>query len=401
MDESNTTPIVLRDDIIETIKRISKNKKIEDATLHISEATAKGDNYIGKLYRVKASDKRGKSISLIVKCAPDDKSLRNNFPIRTIYEREILTYTEILPAMDALQDEFKIPKKDRFNHAEQFESINESEKECLFFGDLAVEGYKMYDRQKSFDYQHLELVMKTLARLHATSFVMKKTKPELFEKLSQKVSEPLDFGEDDNVLELARKKCASIIENDQIRRKFEDAVENPTEKHKRFIDYKRTAPYNVICHGDCWINNFLFKYEDDKILDMKFIDWQIVRLASPITDISYMMCTSTDEQVRSDCYVRSLDQYYEALDRNITMMGCKIAECYPREVFEDQVKSTMPFGLICSMILLPIILCDRDSTSKTDVTLENYTEKIVDLLSEFCKDRINGIARDFVSYGLI
>ncbi|XP_077291150.1 uncharacterized protein LOC143914722 [Arctopsyche grandis] len=402
MDESNNTPIVLRDDIIETINRISRNETIEDATLHISEATAKGDNYVGKLYRVKAIDKHGKSISLIAKCAPGDNVMRKKFPIRVIFEREILTYSEILPAMDALQDEFKIPKKDRFCHAEYYESINEVEKECLFFGDLAVEGYKMYDRQKSFDNQHLEHVMKTLARLHANSFVMKKTKPELYEKLSQKVSEPLDFGEGGTILELSRTKCCTVIENAEIRKRVEDSVENPLEKYQRFVDYKRTAPYNVICHGDCWINNFLFKYEDDKILDMKFVDWQVIRLASPITDIAYMMFSSTDEQMRSDCYVRSLGQYYEALDRNITTMGCKIAECYPREVFEDQIKSTMPFGLITSMMLLPITLCERDNTPKTDLTLENYNEEMLDnLLSKSCRDRINGIARDFVSYGLI
>lgn len=264
MDESKDTLIVLRDDIIETIKRISKNETIENVTMHISDATAKGDNFVGKLYRVKASDKQGKSISLVLKCAPDAKCMRENFPITVIFEREIITYSEILPAMDALQDEFRVPKKDRFHHAKHYESISEEEKECLFFGDLAVEGYKMFNRQKPFDKQHLELVMKTLAQFHATSFAMKTNKPDLFEKLSQKVSEPLDFGNGETILELSRKKCCSVIENAEIRRRVEDSAENPTKKYQNFVDHKRTAPYNVICHGDCWINNFLFKYEVSK-----------------------------------------------------------------------------------------------------------------------------------------
>ncbi|XP_077291480.1 uncharacterized protein LOC143914939 [Arctopsyche grandis] len=400
--ESNDTPIVLRDDIIETINRISKYEKIEDATLDISEATNKGDNYLGKLYRVKASDKHGKSISVIVKCAPDFIALREVFPVASIYEKEIFTYSEILPALDALQDEFNIPEKDRFHHAKHYESVSEVEKECLFIGDLAVDGYKMYNRQKPFDKQHLELVMKTLAQLHVTSFAMKKIKPELYEKLTQKISEPFDFGTSIDMMEMGKGKSISIIESAEIKIKLEEALDNIVEKFYGFLDHKKTAPFNVICHGDCWINNFLFKYKDDQVLELKFVDWQLTRLASPITDIAYMMFSSTDEQVRSDCYTRSLDLYYETLDKNITMMGCKISECYPREVFEDQIKSTMPFGLITSMMLLTIILADKENVPDGEMKPEDFTEdKLDNLISKTYRERYNGVAKDFAAYGLI
>lgn len=137
-------------------------------------------------------------------------------------------------------------------------------------------------------------------------------------------------------------------------------------------------------------------------MDLRFVDWQVIRFLSPITDIAYMMFASTDEQIRSDYYTGSLDLYYETLDKNLTMMGCKLSECYPREVFEGQIKSTMPFGLISSMMLLPIILCEKDNVPDMDISPEDYDVNMLDaLLSKTCRERMNGIAKDFVSYGLI
>ncbi|XP_077295092.1 uncharacterized protein LOC143917429 [Arctopsyche grandis] len=437
MDERQETPIVLQDDIIEIINRISTSENIEDAKLDISEATDKGDNYMGNLYRVKASDKYGKSISVIVKCSPVFKASSETFPIGSLYEREIFTYSEVLPALDALQDDFEIPKKDRFYHAKYYGSSDEAEKKCIFISDLAVEGYKMYIRQTPFDKQHLELVIKTMAHLHATSFVIKKTNPELFEKLTQEISKPFIFEAGDAMIEMGKNKCTRVIEDSEIRKRVEDACNNTVQMYKKFINPERTAPYKVICHGDSWINNFMFKYEeitrtyspvnldiqgyinsqqtetivitmsfvtfqDDKVMDLRFIDWQVTRFASPITDIAYMMFMSTDEQIRSDYYTKSLDLYYEMLNKSLTMMGCELSECYPREVYEDQIKSTMPFGLISSMMLLPLILSEKDDVPDLDVIPGEYNlDTLDDLLSKSCRERINGIAKDFASYGLI
>ncbi|XP_077290679.1 uncharacterized protein LOC143914361 [Arctopsyche grandis] len=141
---------------------------------------------------------------------------------------------------------------------------------------------------------------------------------------------------------------------------------------------------------------------DDKVVDVKFVDWQLVRLASPITDIAYMMFSSTDEQLRSDCYTKSLDLYYQTLDKNITMMGCKTDDCYPLNVFKDQIKAIMPFGLISSIMLLPTVLSNKEDTPEMDIKPEDFDESIYDnLLSNICKERLNGVFRDMVSFGLI
>ncbi|XP_077291488.1 uncharacterized protein LOC143914944 [Arctopsyche grandis] len=403
MSENTETAIVLRDDIVQVINGILKNENMEDASLEVSEATAKGDNYIGKIYRVKSNDKHGKSMNLIVKSALAFKTSRETFPIGLYFERETFAYSVIHPTMCELQDELLIPNKEKLHFAKYYDSIVEPEKEIIVLEDLKVDGYMLYDRQKSFDRQHLEIVMKTLARFHAMSFVLKQKKPALFEQLTENVSKVMEYGVNiDSIFIIAKKACFGLIECAEIKQKVEDNFSDFMAKFRGFLDCKNTEPYNVICHGDCWINNFMFKYEDDKVADMKFVDWQIVRLASPITDIAYMMFSSTDEQLRSDCYTRSLDLYYETLDKNITRMGCKTTECYPLEAFQDQIKSTMPFGLVAATMLLPVILCDKENAPDLDKNPEDYDDNMYDaMISQLCRDRFNGVAKDMISFGLI
>lgn len=164
--------------------------------------------------------------------------------------------------MYVLQDELLVPNKEKLRFAKYYDSIVELEKEIIVLEDLKADGYILYNRQKSFDRQHLEIVMKTLARFHAMSFVLKQKKPALFEQLVQNVSKVMEYGENiDSLLNIAKKACIGLIESAEIKQKVEENLSDFMVKFRGFLDYKNTEPYNVICHGDCWINNFMFKYE--------------------------------------------------------------------------------------------------------------------------------------------
>ncbi|XP_077291125.1 uncharacterized protein LOC143914699 [Arctopsyche grandis] len=262
MSKDVEAPIALRDDLLQVIYEIFKNGNIERASMKIFEASEKGDNYSGKIYRVKSSSKDGKSISLIVKCALESEVMRQSFPINKWYQREIHAYSKILPTLYSLQDESHLPNKDRFYFAKYYDSITEKGKEAFIIADLAVDGYKMYNRQNPFDKQHLELVMKNLARFHATSFVLKQKNPKLFEQFSLNVARKLEFSENIvNLIDVGKKKYVDIIESAEVRVKVEENIKDFIGKFNGYLDYRHAEPYNVICHGDCWINNIMFKYE--------------------------------------------------------------------------------------------------------------------------------------------
>ena len=57
--------------------------------------------------------------------------------------------------------------------------------------------------------------------------------------------------------------------------------------------------FAVICHGDLWLSNILFKYgaihadtTETKPMEVKFIDFQSARFASLATDLVLFLFTS-------------------------------------------------------------------------------------------------------------
>ena len=57
----------------------------------------------------------------------------------------------------------------------------------------------------------------------------------------------------------------------------------------------------VICHGDLWWANILFKYDvNDLPLEVKFIDFQSSRVSSLVTDLLAFSFTSLPPDIRRE-----------------------------------------------------------------------------------------------------
>lgn len=80
-----------------------------------------------------------------------------------------------------------------------------------------------------------------------------------------------------------------------------------------------TGKYSVICQGDCWAPNFLLKYDSNNstAIDTKMIDFQLARVASPATDISFFMYTCTEQDIREK-HFEELIQVCVCVERFIT-----------------------------------------------------------------------------------
>lgn len=71
--------------------------------------------------------------------------------------------------------------------------------------------------------------------------------------------------------------------------------------------------FNVLCHGDYWINNIMFKYEDGKPVDLKLLDFQLSTWNSPVIDLLYLIVTSAACDIKVKYFDYFIQYYHKKL----------------------------------------------------------------------------------------
>lgn len=272
-DDPAKLPVESSQELLEQLVRSELNS--DDVTIALAAGSNKGDNYIGVVFRAQAECRRtGKKLNVIVKLPPQNEARRNQFFARPSFEREITFYTEIYPMMAELQREKGINLA-ADEGSEAFSQIPHCYRTCLvefeeaiLMDDLKDLGFEMFDRHQEQKFEHFELMMKTLGRFHALSFALKDQHPERIAPYKDMV-ELFTTREDDASMEqwfsmLITRTMETLDQESEpeVYEKTKKALDGRfMEMVKELTTGKLAEPYAVICHGDCWNNNMLFKHE--------------------------------------------------------------------------------------------------------------------------------------------
>ena len=216
-----------------------------------------------------------------------------------------------------------IPHENGFNeNAQCYFSMSEELCESLFLEDLKRRQFEMLNyRKESITFEHVSLVMKALGKLHAISFALKDQQPEKFKELAN-----LSFEQHWTFLESelnvhyfdALKRLTAILEEEKrfdLLEKFNKvAGSDQCSTIFKLVSSSAAEPYAVICHGDLTTNNSMFRYDEQgKAIEIKLIDWQFTRYASPVTDLVLYLFCSTTKELRDQHYEDFLNIYHESL----------------------------------------------------------------------------------------
>lgn len=134
----------------------------------------------------------------------------------------------------------------------------------LMFEEISTKNFKKVDRKLGLDVNHLKVVLKNLAKFHAASAVLPhetfthhqqpniseyfKVFHSLFINVVQSLVGELSGEKSDEAILLATKLTA--FERNMIDKSSEAFM-------------LTTNDFGVLCHGDLWLNNLLFEYDDD------------------------------------------------------------------------------------------------------------------------------------------
>lgn len=353
-----------------------------------------GGNYLGELYEIDvkgtttASDKE---LNLFIKTKIDNQDSLKILSIANAYENEIFTYKELSKIFEELQQEANVPSEEQFKMVKIYE---ETQKDTIIMENLSKKGFTTYHRMDVPPLKFIELCVKNLARFHGLSFVIKEKRPEYFNANLKTMKNPANINEDYE--EFIKGTSKSVLKkfDKELKEKLEQIYKKIFEKYSNYC--KDDNIKMCLCHGDYRSNNIMTKIENDDIVQIIPIDYQLLHYGCPVFDLLYLIYICTDGKFRKAHLSDLKDLYYNTLENFLKYFDVDSQKVYPRNEFERVYEEKLDFGLMMGLQLLPYMFASEDDIP--DLTTEMYTSfEIVDSFNE----RLCEIIEEFTEWGYI
>ncbi|XP_073983309.1 uncharacterized protein [Rhodnius prolixus] len=366
--------------------------------LHVESksATKKGDNYVGDVKKIclevllKSGKRRKKSF--IVKQQPNTEYRKIILEKLGLFRREIMVYHDVLPIMEDIMREYGDYTEFMWGTCLHYTAFDE-----LILNDLNDEGYTMSNRREALDLEHCQLVLRSLAKFHATSALIKHRGLICMEMFGKHMFEDSYFQElNKNFQYDMFIRFAGLVDSwgtewkpvaEKIRTKI---APNVTEKIVNLMKLDETK-FSVLCHGDCWVNNMLFKYGLDAKtpISVKFIDFQVSFFNSPAFDLKYFLASSTNLEVRRNSIPELLKIYHETLLKQLELYSYE-GPIITFDSLKEEMERIELFGISTSLSILPIVLLENtqsipDMEELIKDLVKNNSSNVMESWTEFYK----------------
>ncbi|XP_054288657.1 uncharacterized protein LOC129004205 isoform X2 [Macrosteles quadrilineatus] len=337
-------------------------------------AVPPGSNYLSLLYRLSVDyeiENDQRSISLIVKTPLESGQVKEWLEKSDGYGKELRMYRDVLPRMYEISWSIVVTAR----------SYPCNLHNSLVLEDLTVLGYKMADRLKQLDFAHCRQFFISLATFHGLSIALYQKNPELIQSIG-KSSWFSDDGPEEDIKEQEKftkfniatmMKTVKSIGLDRYAEIIQGKLDTFYSTMQQI--FKPQGELRVLCHGDCWTTNFLFKYESGKVVDSKLIDFQIIRTGSFAQDIHYFWWTSVKQEVQENSQEELFEVYRETL--NQTLEKAQVSERISKDEFDKEIKRYSPYGFFVCSSILSVAMADPDNLADFNEMGENEFDKPV------------------------
>ncbi|CAG9112928.1 unnamed protein product [Plutella xylostella] len=372
------------------LAEVAKDQHIEEWIMTQKSFVSVADNFFGVVVPValtgKVDHSRDAELDLVVKLGPEANEAVNKF-----FNRECFVYSTVLRNYESLQTNFSETSK--FVIPKHYFICTEPGREAIVLENMCCKGYQPHCGGPFLDYEHMDIAMKSLAKFHALSFMMRRTDNALYKNIAE--------------------KCVSISYTGILLDNLENAKKLLDDRYTPVIQYLEDnclrllkAPYQevkelVICHGDLWKDNILFKYNNqNQPVSACLIDYQTSRMRSPAYDIIYLLITSSTQDLRRIHYQQLLDIFYDTFQKMLEEGGLS-AQVYSREDLEYDLKVSAASCLIVTntVMWISLGLQEEGGIVKPKKVLTSEREK--EEAKEKFKGIVQGIIDDFKRLGYL
>ncbi|CAH1118998.1 unnamed protein product [Phaedon cochleariae] len=319
-----------------------------------------------------SKDGSEKVLNLVAKLQPANEMLRAAFDVQTTFKKEVLCYTVMIPALIAFQKEFKVPEKKsianlfpkcygaRFSLDENSNQVDDGA--VIILENLKQKGYYTGDRLVGLDFEAAQVILKDLARFHATSIALKKLRPEVFEEKLMACTMP---GSGANALpeQFASAHKDGLRDSSKEIPVLKPYLEKIQKVCDRFSGLSKPEPnetWGTICHADFWMSNtMLLNSASGKPISSKIVDLQFAIYASALTDLVFFLFTSVINSVLEKSYETFLKVYYDSFIDTLKDYSIDMSP-YSWKSFENELEVAGPVEVCHILMLLKPICTERN-----------------------------------------
>lgn len=283
----------LPDYVLELLAKIADADNLSDYTIELNAGSKHGDNFLGVIHRAILRGRRhGKpaELNLILKLSTTNESRRKEFQMDSVFKREVLAYHELLPLFEKFQrDKGLSDDEGFFAFPKCLAAVADAQSNqfAIIMEDLKVNKFVMLPKEKPIAGDHIYLIVEQLAKMHAISFAIKDQQPQVYDRLRKVHDLFRSFFTSDalrHLIESPVDRAIDVLENEDHIEWLKDFRANLHDEISRCFADGASEPFGVIGHGDFWLNNILFRYDEEQV-SSGFISnqtaWIIIRNIFP------------------------------------------------------------------------------------------------------------------------
>lgn len=302
--------------------------------------------------------------NVVIKTEPtNQKSALEIFRDQELFDIELMMYRDVLHKVEELTSEKIAPK---FFYGTK-------DPPTFVMEDVSVQGYRMLEQRDGLSLKRCSMVITKMATLHGASVALCEKNPKLKSINGGIVTTKCPK----SVLRLFEVSLLNISRYiggwsnkvyQECSKKMEDLAGRVSNEVVKIYDYDPDE-FCVINHGDCWINNFMFKDDErGEPLDVLLVDYQMSGYTSPAVDLLYFLniCPETDIKYDKDDYF--LATYLDTLTSVMKSLDC-VTSPPTMEDLKRSMYKRRSYAVFSGLMLFPRMMAKDEEIEPFDEVL--------------------------------
>ncbi|XP_063534754.1 uncharacterized protein LOC134744774 [Cydia strobilella] len=378
------------------LQNIAKKENYLLSKIDIKPISSEGANYTTDLYLATISEPLKPDINIFAKAANlNEDARKNNDFLSRVYETEALFYSELAVNFERLYNKCQVSVEDRLYIPKYYGHLLVPYEEILVLENLEAKGFKSFDRMKTFDWDYASTAVTQLAKFHALGLALSDENPHEFTRIVGNFK--FDLFEKQEMmnmfLKVALENGCEGLKGDHKERlqKFFASTENIA-----MLITTMTKDGKFLIHGDYRPSNLMHRRRNEK-LEVVPLDYQTLRSGNPVGDLMHLVFSGSDEEFRRLHYQRLMDYYFTQLTLALQQLNMDVEKMYPRETFDADLIEMRPLGLFLGVFMVGMVTVAPEEAPKLDGDISKMQVKP----NQLALERINGIVKDYVRWGVL